>query len=212
MDKLDLEIRQRILEKAMNLFNRYGVRSVTMDDVAREVSMSKKTLYQYFTNKDGLVSAVARFHMDLEREEYGMIASSADNAIDELHQIAKCMRKNIQDMNPSLLHDLQKFHYDAWNLYLDFKHQFVRGNVEDNLKRGITEGFYRPDINARILSTFRIEQVEMIFNPKIFPQEEFQFAEVQMHLFDHFVQGILTEKGRKLYHSYQLSEEKVTVK
>ncbi len=211
MDKVDVAVRKRILENAMVLFNKYGVRSVTMDDVAREVSMSKKTLYQYFTNKDGLVTAVSKFHMDIERAEFGGIAEQAINAIDELHQIAKCMRKNIQEMNPSLLFDLQKFHHDAWKEYLSFKDQFVRGNIEANLRRGIKEGYYRPEINVTILSTFRVEQVQMIFDQKIFPTEDFNFLEVQMHLFDHFVHGVLTEKGRKLYQEYSNIDAKSTL-
>lgn len=195
----------------MALFNRFGVRSVTMDDVAREAAMSKKTLYQYFTNKDGLVTAVAKFQMQLEKDEFESIAQEASNAIDELHQIAKCMRRNIQEINPSLLFDLQKFHHEAWNQYLDFKDEFVRGNIEDNLRRGIAEGYYRPEIDVAVLSTFRVEQVQMIFDQKIFPADKFRFIEVQMHLFDHFVHGVLTDKGRKLYQDYSKVDAKSTL-
>lgn len=203
---MDNEVRDRILEGAMNLFNRYGVRSVTMDDVAREVSMSKKTLYQYFVNKDGLVTAVARYHMDLERKEFSEIEHRAVNAIDELHQIAQCMRRNIQDINPSMLYDLQKFHHEAWDLYLDFKNEFIRGHIEDNLIRGMKEGCYREEIDVKILSKFRVEQVQMIFDQQIFPPEQFQFVEVQMQLLDHFIHGILTEKGRNHYQKYFQTE------
>ena len=208
MDKLDLEVRNRILVNTMALFNKFGVRSVTMDDVAREVGMSKKTLYQYFTNKDGLVTAVAKSQMELEREEFSGIADNAKNAIDELYQIAQCMRRNIQDMNPSLLYDLQKFHREAWQEYLKFKNDFVRGNLIDNINRGKKEGFYREDLNAAILSKFRVEQVQMIFDDKVFPTEEFEFLEVQMHLFEHFVYGMLSEKGRELYQEYSKVEVK----
>lgn len=205
-EKLDIEVRNRILEGAMNLFNRYGVRSVTMDDVAREVSMSKKTLYQYFVNKDGLVTAVAKYHMDLEREEFSQIEHESVNAIDEIHQISKCMRRNIQDMNPSLLFDLQKFHHEAWDIYLAFKNEFIRGNIEDNLNRGIREGYYRQELDIKVLAKFRVEQVQMIFDQQIFPPEQFNFIEVQMQLLDHFIHGLLTEKGRNLYQKYSQTE------
>jgi len=211
MDKLNLEVRERILESAMNLFNKFGVRSVTMDDVAREVSMSKKTLYQYFTNKDGLVTAVCKYHIQLERQEFSGIADDSENAIDELYQLASCMRRNIEDMNPSLLFDLQKFHHDAWNEYLKFKNEFIRGNVADNLNRGIGEGYYRPEINVPIMSRFRVEQVQMIFDQKVFPAGEFQFLEVQMHLYDHFIYGLLTDKGRKVYQEYSKIDAKSTL-
>ena len=195
----------------MNLFNKFGVRSVTMDDVAREVSMSKKTLYQYFTNKDGLVTAVAKYHIDKERQEFGGIAESCENAIDELYQLANCMRRNIEDMNPSLLYDLQKFHHDAWNEYLKFKNEFIRGSVEDNLNRGIAEGNYRPEIDVFIMSRFRVEQVQMIFDQKVFPPGEFKFIEIQMHLYDHFIHGLLTDEGRKIYQKYSNIDAKSTL-
>ncbi len=206
-----MEVRQRIIEGAMRLFNQYGVRSVTMDDVAREVSMSKKTLYQYFTNKDGLVTAAAKSHIDMEKREYAQIAGTAENAIDELRQIADCMRKDMSDMNPSLLFDLQKFHREAWDTFLDFKDEFIRGNIEDNLKRGIKEGYYRDDIDVRILSKFRVEQVQMIFDPRIFSAEEYNFLEVQMQLYHHFVCGLLTHKGRQLFNDYNKKEAKTTI-
>lgn len=205
---LDLDIRKRIIEGAMQLFTRYGVRSVTMDDVAKEVSVSKKTLYLYFTNKDGLVTAVTHFHLELEKSEYTDISDHAENAIDELHQLASCMRKNVEEMNPSLIFDLQKFHHGAWDIYLQFKDDFIRGNVEDNLNRGIREGHYRKDLNAKILSKFRVEQVQMIFDQKIFPAGTYAFVEVQMHLFDHFIRGLLTDKGKALYENYLKMEVK----
>ncbi|MEM9325746.1 MAG: TetR/AcrR family transcriptional regulator [Bacteroidota bacterium] len=210
-EKLDLEIRQRIIDGSMHLFNQYGVRSVTMDDVAREVSMSKKTLYQYFTNKDGLVTAAAKSHIEQEKVEYAGIAEVAENAIDELRLIGDCMRKDLRDMNPSLLFDLQKFHREAWDAFLDFKNEFIRGNIEQNLQRGIAEGYYREDLDVRILSRFRVEQVQMIFDPRVFSTEEYSFLEVQMQLYHHFVYGLLTEKGRRLFNDYNKNEAKTTI-
>lgn len=200
---MDKENKNRIISAAENLFLRFGVRSVTMDDVAREVSMSKKTLYHFFENKDSLVTAVARDHLKKERQEYSEVASSSANSIEELHQIATCMRKNLLKMNPSLLHDLQKFHSDAWKEFLEFKQAFIKDNVKDNLIRGMEEGFYRADLDPEILAVFRVEQVQMIFEEKIFPQDKFDFATVQMELFNHFIHGLLSEKGREEFNKYQ---------
>ncbi|MEQ8241140.1 MAG: helix-turn-helix domain-containing protein [Cyclobacteriaceae bacterium] len=106
-------MKQKIVEGAEKLFMQYGVRSVSMDDVAREVSMSKKTLYQHFSNKDALVSEVGRHHMEKEKIELSNATSQAQNAIEELHLLSRCMRENIFKMNPSLLYDLQKYHREA---------------------------------------------------------------------------------------------------
>lgn len=200
---MDLESKNKITTAAEALFMRYGVRSVTMDDVAREVSMSKKTLYHFFENKDNLVTEVTREHLKREMMEYGDISGKSEDAIDELHQIAVCMRRNLQEMNPSLLHDLQKFHAEAWNEFIIFKHEFIKNHIKDNLLRGMKQGYYREDLNPEILATYRVEQVQMIFEEKIFPKGEFNFLEVQMELFKHFILGILSDKGRKKYNKYQ---------
>lgn len=200
---MDQENKEKIISAAEGLFMKFGFRSVTMDDVARDVSMSKKTLYQYFENKDSLVTAVTEHYLKLEEEEYSSIADEAKDAIEELHGIANCMRNNMVKMNPSLLFDLKKFHANAWNRFLVFKDQFIKNHVKNNLLRGIDEGFYRSDIDAEILAVFRVEQVQMLFENTVFSNDKFDLAKVQLHLFEHFIYGILSHKGREEYEKYQ---------
>ncbi len=117
-------MKDKIIEGAEKLFFQYGVRSVSMDDVARELSMSKKTLYQYFTNKEELVTEVARTHLIEEKREFQCIARNANNALEELFSISKCLREHMQDMNPALMYDLQKYHPEAWQHFLSYKNEF----------------------------------------------------------------------------------------
>jgi AcrR family transcriptional regulator len=205
-------VKQQIVEGAEKLFMQYGVRSVSMDDVAREVSMSKKTLYQHFSNKDSLVSEVSRQHMQKEQLQLKVVTENAQNAIEELHLLSGCMRENIIKMNPSLLYDLQKYHREAWDIFKEFKQNFVKGHLVNNLIQGIKEGYYRKEINPEILAIIRMESIEQIFNENIFPSSQFELFEVQMQVFDHFVHGLLTEKGKELYQQYQQLESKPTIK
>jgi hypothetical protein len=121
------------------------------------------------------------------------------------------MRSSLSKMNPSTLFDLQKFHPKAWDHFLDFKNEFIKGQVRENIVKGQSEGFYRKEIDPDILATFRVEQVQMIFDHKVFNHEVFDFLKVQMQLFDHFVHGLLTEKGKALYKQF-LQEEKNMLK
>lgn len=194
------------MQDAEDLFVRYGVRSVTMDDVAREVSMSKKTLYQYFDNKDKLVSEVALSHLEKEKKEFEEIADISQDAIHEIFLVTMCLRKHVFKMNPSLLYDMQKYHAEAWGHYLEFKNTTVRGNIERNISRGIDEGYFRSEIDPRVLSILRVEQVQLAFNTKIFPQDEFDFAGVQLQILNHFIHGLLTEVGREKYKEHLQSE------
>ena len=198
----DLEAKQKILNSAEELFIQYGIRSVTMDDVAREASMSKKTLYQYFDNKDGLVSEVALDHFEKETKEFEDMYSQSNDSIHEILLVSRCLRKHVFKMNPSLLYDMQKYHGRAWDNYLEFKHSTIRGHIERNIERGKAEGYFREEIDAKVLSILRVEGVQLVFNTKIFPRREFDFPAVQLQILDHFVHGLLTDKGRKKYEEY----------
>lgn len=201
-----MEAKEKILQDAEDLFVRFGVRSVTMDDVAREVSMSKKTLYQYFDNKDKLVSEVALNHLQKETAEFAEMQTISQDAIHEIFLVTLCLRKHVFKMNPSLLYDMQKYHAEAWGHYLNFKNTIIRGHIERNISRGITEGYFRAEIDPKILSILRVEQVQLAFNTKIFPSDQFDFAGVQLQIIDHFIHGLLTESGRAKYEEHLQSE------
>jgi len=198
-----MEINERIIEAANSLFMKYGARSVTMDDIARELSVSKKTIYQYYTDKDEIVTLVSQAHIDQEKEDFNKIFETSHNAIEEMFKMSQCMRKIVTEINPSLLFDLQKYHRKAWNLYLVYKTEFIKNSVVNNLSKGIEQGYYREEIDVEIIATYRVEQVQMAFDDKIFTRNKFNFLEVQMQLFDHFLHGLLTDKGRKSYKNYQ---------
>jgi AcrR family transcriptional regulator len=191
--------KDKIVLGAADMFMRYGVRSVSMDDVARELGMSKKTLYQSFENKDELVMETCKMHINHEMEAFGEIHVTAENAIDELHKLTSCMRMSMQNINPSLLFDLQKYHPDAWQIFLDFKFNFIQNQVKENIEKGIAEGFYRPEINPDVMAKIRMEQVQTVFDPKIFPANQYDLIEVQMNVLDHFIHGLLSDNGRELF-------------
>lgn len=199
----ELEIKENILEASYMLFHRYGIRSVSMDDIARELTISKKTIYQYFKDKDDLVSTVTTKHMDMERREMEEIEKSSLDAIDELAKISLCFRKNLKDINPSLLFDLKKYHRKAWDIWMGFKNEFIKNNIVGNLNKGIKDGFFRKEIDVEALAIFRVEQIQMTFDDNIYPKDKFELTGLQMQLFEHFVYGILTDKGRNLYKEYQ---------
>lgn len=202
-----MDTKEKIINGAGELFTRYGVRSVSMDDIARHLSMSKKTIYQYFKDKDEIVSRSVAAHMELEKCEYDEIFGTSHDAVEELAKVSKCIRKDFNEMNPSLLFDLQKYHPQAWNVWLDFKNQYIKNAIASNLQRGIEEGYYRKEIDPEFLAILRVEQIQLVFDNQIFPSDKFNLKETQMKLFDHYVYGIVTDKGRKLYEKYLENEK-----
>ncbi len=201
------DIKDKILKGAMELFLKYGVRSVSMDDIARHLSVSKKTIYQYFADKDDVVTLVAQNHLEKGRSEFESLREISKNAVDELVRISSCLKKDMQEMNPSLLFDLKKYHAKAWNVWLEHKYKYIHDSVVRNLLQGMEEGYYRKEIRPEVLAVVRIELVQLGFDEGAFPRDQFNLAEVQLQIFDHFIYGLLTEKGRKLY---EKSKQEIT--
>ena len=197
------EIKSRIVRGAEELFMRYGVRSITMDEIARHLGMSKKTLYQYFADKDDIVYWVTREHLELHARQFDQIARESKNTVEELVKISLCLRENLRGMNPSILFDLQKYHPRAWKEWGDHKKNYIRACVVRNLTEGIEQGYVRPEINPEILAIMRLETIQMCFDDQLFPRDKFSLTDVQLHILDHFIYGLLTDKGRKLYKKYK---------
>jgi TetR/AcrR family transcriptional regulator, cholesterol catabolism regulator len=195
--------KEKILQGAVELFMKYGLRSISMDDIARHLTVSKKTLYQHFADKEDLITVVLSTHIEDSQRQYEGITRSSHNAIEELAQISQCLRKDMADTNPSVLFDLQKFHPRAWEVWISHKNKFIRESVVRNIKQGIEEGYFRPEVNPEVLAAIRIELISMGFDQTLFPQSTFSLAEVQSQIFDHFVYGLCTDKGKKLYQKHK---------
>ena len=204
-----MDISQKILEIADSLFHKYGIRSISMDEIARELSISKKTIYQYFKDKDDIVYQVTVRNIKLDKEEFEEVFQSSKDAIDELLKISQCIRVKLKEINPSLLFDINKYHPRSWELWIEYKNHFMKNHIFRSIERGMKEGFFRKDLNAEVLAKLRIEQVEMSFDERVFPRTEFNFLEVQMALFDHFVHGLLTVKGQEIYENLTKSSVNV---
>lgn len=196
-------IREKLLKGAEALFLKYGVRSVSMDDIARHLSVSKKTLYQYFVDKDEIVTQVAHGHLSTYKLQFDGIALGAKNALDELMRINSCLRRTMQGMNPTLLFDLKKYHLKAWEMWMEHRNKYIRESVIRNMKQGMEEGFFRNNLNPEILAIIRIETIQMLFDSHLFPLDRYNLGDVHAQALDHFMYGLLTDKGRKLYEKYK---------
>ena len=198
-----IDTKENVLSAVADLFLKYGVRSVSMDDIAHNQGISKKTIYQYFDDKNDLVNQVSKMVLEARMAEYREISVKASNSIEELYTMSILLRKHFSEINPALMYDIQKYHPQAWSLFLKHENDVVYHSVIDNLERGIEEGYFRSEINAKVLARFRVEQIQVSFDERLFPKDQFDFTDVQVQLFDHYVHGLLTESGLELYKNYQ---------
>lgn len=201
------ESKERIVSSVTDLIYRFGVKSITMDDVARHLAVSKKTLYRYFADKNDMVYQCCMHDLEKRKAAFATIQAKAVDSVQELVLMMENMQTMLSSINPNLLFEVRKYHQQAWQIYVDFKEQFMMQSISNNLMRGMEAGIYREDLNVRILARLRLEEVEMGFNPDVYPSTKFHLKDVQMGLFDHFLHGITTPKGQKLIQRYKNQED-----
>lgn len=195
--------RARILQAAQELFYSYGIRSITMDDIARHLAISKKTIYQFFDDKHQIVHELCKMDCRMNEERMEQIAANSTDALDEILQSMDFLGEMLSRMNPNLIYDLQKYHPAGWNEFNNFREHRLLGTVEANLRKGIKQGLYRSDINIKIIAKLRVEEVQMGLNPANFAPSKFNLHEVQIALLEHFLYGILTIQGTRLLSRYK---------
>lgn len=197
-----MEIKERIIAKAREQFFRYGVKSVTMDDIAGELGISKKTIYQHFEDKDAIVHQLMMAEMANDKCEWNDLDGSSNNVIEKIVKSMDIIRKAFAEINPSAFFDIKKYHPKTWQLFQDHKQNFVMDSIRKELLQGIEEGFFRADIKVEILVRMRLEQIEIGFDPHLFPPNKFSLIEVELTMLDHYIRGILTPKGLEVYQEF----------
>jgi len=183
---------------AQSLFEQHGMKRITMDDIAHELSVSKKTIYQYFKDKDDLVMSVAKLYITEQEQQMEDIRKRSKDAVEEIALMMDCLTEMFTKANPEMFFDCRKYYPEAWDLFFKHKENFVIKKVTDNLKWGMKEGYYRADISMDILSRLRLQQVKDCMDPAVFPPNKFDLKDVHIECFRNFMHGIMTVKGSKL--------------
>jgi AcrR family transcriptional regulator len=152
----DRELANKIFEKARELFRTIGVRNTTMDDLARGLGISKKTLYKVIDNKADLVHFCVQYDLQQKEREIEHIVKNTDNAIEEMLLIGALIHTSLQLFHPATIHDLTKFFPEAWKLIENHKENFAKNILQNNLKKGIKQGLYRKDISVELVAAFNM--------------------------------------------------------
>jgi AcrR family transcriptional regulator len=194
---------ERIIQGGEELFLQAGIRSVTMDDIAKHLGMSKKTIYQFFKDKNELIMALVKKKLKEDEDQMSLIISQSENVIEQMINMMKCSEEIFSRINPIVIHDMQKYYPNAWKQFQNFKAEVVIHKMEQLLTKGINQGYIRPEIDVRIIARMHVNLVEMGFNNLIFPIAEFNIWKVQKQFLEHFNYGICTLKGFKLLNQYK---------
>lgn len=201
-------MKERIQQKARELFMRYGFRSVTMDEIAGQMGISKKTLYQFYEDKDALVEAVMQAEIAYMQEQCKKQQHEAENAIDEVFRDMDSIEPVMDALNPQIIFDLEKFYPKTFEKFRKHKHTFLLDIIKKNLQRGIQEELYRSDIDVDIISRFRLESAFIAFHADIFPYTKYSLLKISTEIYYHYLHGIATSKGKKLVEKYIQQRQK----
>lgn len=198
-----MEALTKILSSAVELFTQYGFKAITMDDIARRAGISKKTLYQHFANKDEVVNESVIWYKNHNTENCATLLSGAENAIEAMVRILAYFDNLHKRINPVVLFELQRFFPEAYNTFRKQLESVDVAMIKENILQGIEEGLYRPDINAELMARFRLETSLMILQPNLMVNERQDLMSVSLEIGEHFLYGIMTPKGEKLYQKYK---------
>ncbi len=198
-----MDLKTHILAEIDVLFSRYGIKSVTMDDIAKHLGVSKKTIYQYFSDKNKLITTLMESKIAVQVNIMQKGFEGVENAVHELFIAVDNLEEMLSNINPTLFFDLQKYYPTAWALFKNFREHVLYEKVLENLRRGIKEHYYRTEINLEIIARMRIEQIDMAFNQMVFSVQKFSTSQVIRELTDHFLYGICTDEGRRLINDFK---------
>ena len=177
------------------LFMKYGIKSLTMDDISRHLGISKKTLYLFVTDKKDLVKKGMKLMVDEEKEMMLEVIKNSNTAIDELMGITRCVSTKLGEIHPSVIFDLQKYHPQAWKIMEDHKMNFIYEMMLENLKRGIKEGYYRENINPLIIANIYMGMVDNMLNPENPVSKTTSIDKLHIEIIRYHIKGIANENG-----------------
>lgn len=199
----DITIEQRISHTAAEMMLSLGIRSVSMDDIAGRLGMSKKTIYQYYTDKDALVSQVIRQLISFNSELCCRDKTLSENAIHEALLNVETVSKMFQSINANVLNDLSKYHPTVFEALQAHKNEYVFQLIKANIIRGQEELLYRKDLAVEILARYRVEALFIFFSDNFRKHIDASFSVIETEVITHFIYGLVTPLGYEMIEKYK---------
>lgn len=200
-----MDIRDRIIEEASESFKTYGIRSVTMDSLANQLGMSKRTIYEIFSDKDELLMAVLTKMAQQQRELVKRVLDESENSIFAIFKMLEISRDNFQYLSPAFQADLKKYHHDvllknAENIEMpDYRNHFLV------IERGIEEELFRKDLNTELINRALYNLGKSMMDNNQYPYDQFSRRDVIKNIFVNYLRGISTPKGLDLINRLEVN-------
>jgi len=200
-----MDNRNRIIEGAAELFRSYGIRTVTMDSLANHLGMSKRTIYEVFSDKNELLIGVITQMADRQRELVKKVLDESENAVVAIFTLLQINRDHFQNLSPAFQADIKRFHYEglikkAGKFEIpDYK------NYQQVFDRGIKEKLFRKDISPDLVNRCFDSLVRSIMNNDLYPFDKFSRNQVIGNVLINYLRGISTPQGLELINKLELT-------
>lgn len=195
-----MDVRERILQAAARLFMELGVRSVSMDEVAKVLSISKKTIYKHYQDKNQLVFDTISKHISEMETNTSLIMSKEDNPVLQIAKIADFVLEMNKNVHPSVLFDLQKFYPDSYSHLIEHRNRYALQSVNQNLKKGIEQGLFRNDMNRQRVARIYMCLIFSMFQNTLFEGEDHRdFRDEYIETIKYHLHAVTTEKGKSIF-------------
>lgn len=188
-------MKEEIVQKASDMFLRLGYKSVTMDDIAAEMGISKKTIYQHFSNKEELVEASTSHLFSTISLGIDSIREMQKNSIEEIFTIRTFMMQHLNNESSSPFYQLQKFFPKIFSCLREKQFMKMNSCMKENLQKGVDGGIFRSDINIDFISRIYFTGLTGIKDPNVFPMEMFNIPDLTKQFLEYHLRGIVTERG-----------------
>jgi AcrR family transcriptional regulator len=193
-----MEIRERIIEGASGLFRTYGIKSVTMDSLANQLGISKRTIYEVFSDKDDLLIAVLTRMARQQKEQLKRVLDESENSIVAIFRMLEINRDYFQDISPAFQADLNKYHHDVLIGKADRIDMPDYRNNQQVIENGIKEELFRKEINPDLVNRCLYNLGRSVMDHDLYPFELFSRRDVIRNIFINYLRGISTPKGLDL--------------
>jgi AcrR family transcriptional regulator len=196
-------ITEKILAKAAELFVKSGIRAITMDDIAREAGVSKRTIYEHFRDKDDLLLACLNFIDASQSLEIEQITKNAANSVEMALSLLKNAMKNLKAVNPLFFDDLRKYHYEVWKKTYVINNEKSIEKIHSLLEKGVNEGLLRADMDIDMVTRLLHAQFKILTDENYFPSGNYSKLSVFEAAMIYMFRGIATNKGIEIIDKYQ---------
>lgn len=188
-----------ILIKVQELYRKYGIKSITMDDVARSLAISKKTLYQYVCDKTELVARVIELEKEIGYSELKAVWNNKLNAIESILMVYQHVHSDMKRYNPSMGYDLQKYYPELHKKYWNYKKKKMYQAIKINIRQGKREGLFRAEINGEVIAKLHVARFEGIFVSDFLTHEDALSLPFIRETFIYHIHGLASETGLEVF-------------